>query len=145
MLQKIKKKLRNILNRARAAQNERAWGLMTRKGSPMLHALEGGEKIWLYPDSKLSQSILCGNFEGTECTFLRRFLRSGDVFVDIGANIGLHTIIASSCVGPKGHIYAFEPSEQTFSRLKSNIATNEFLERNCNAHCPFGTNVGPYR
>ena len=36
-------------------------------------------------------------------------LRPGDVMVDVGANLGLHALLGASCVGPNGHVYAFEP------------------------------------
>jgi len=36
-------------------------------------------------------------------------VQSGDVFYDIGANIGLYTLVAGKRVGPAGMVYAFEP------------------------------------
>jgi FkbM family methyltransferase len=55
-------------------------------------------------------------------------LTSGDVFVDVGANAGLYTILASEAVGPRGRVLAFEPSRDEFCRLAwavwANRATN---------------------
>jgi FkbM family methyltransferase len=70
--------------------------------------------------------IYCRYFEATERTFLNDFLRPGDVFVDVGANIGLFTLIAAICVGPKGRVFAFEPTLATFERLVDNIRLNDF-------------------
>jgi len=70
--------------------------------------------------------IYCRHFEAIERTFLNDFLRPGDVFVDVGANIGLFTLIAAICVGPKGRVFAFEPTTATFGRLVDNVRLNDF-------------------
>jgi FkbM family methyltransferase len=50
-------------------------------------------------------------------------LRCGDVFLDVGANIGLYSIYAGS-IQPDCRIYAFEPAFQNYNRLCSNIILN---------------------
>lgn len=52
--------------------------------------------------------------------FLRTFLRDGDVFLDVGANIGYFTRIASKAVGTTGHVHAFEPMPQAIRLLRKN-------------------------
>jgi len=51
-------------------------------------------------------------------------LRKGDIFIDVGANIGLMSIFASKVLGNKGLVYSFEPEPGTFSILKKNIEIN---------------------
>ena len=51
-------------------------------------------------------------------------LKHDDIFVDIGANIGFFSLIASSCIGEGGRVYSFEPSQREFIRLLSNIELN---------------------
>ena len=53
-------------------------------------------------------------------------LKSGDTFVDIGANIGYFTLLAASIVGEKGQVYAFEPSPLNRELIKENITLNGF-------------------
>src|SRR4051812_28375689 len=36
-------------------------------------------------------------------------LRTGDTFIDVGANIGMHALLAAWAVGPRGRVVAFEP------------------------------------
>ena len=48
----------------------------------------------------------------------------GDTFVDIGANIGYHSLLASHRVGPNGKVFAFEASPSIFALLQENIASN---------------------
>jgi FkbM family methyltransferase len=69
--------------------------------------------------------------------FLLHFLRPGDVFVDVGANVGAFSMLASGVVGAKS--LALEPVPSTFSALKLNIAVNG-LERMID---PFPVAAGP--
>lgn len=54
----------------------------------------------------------------------RNFLPTGGVVVDIGANIGYHSLLAGVCVGPTGKVVAFEPSRTIFRELSENIDLN---------------------
>jgi FkbM family methyltransferase len=54
---------------------------------------------------------------------LQRFLKPGSVFYDIGANIGLHSLIASSIVG-SGCVLAFEPGEINLRYFRQSIEQN---------------------
>jgi hypothetical protein len=56
-------------------------------------------------------------------------LRPGDVMVDVGANFGLHALLGASCVGPGGHVYAFEPVPSNCRLLERHIALNDFAGR----------------
>ena len=51
-------------------------------------------------------------------------MKEGDIFVDIGANIGLFSLIASRAVGNTGKVICFEPSPTTFVRLDENVKLN---------------------
>ncbi len=81
-------------------------------------------KINLYFDSVLCRLIYCDKFEWSERQFLNSYLRPRDIFVDIGANIGLFTLIASHRVGDNGKVYSFEPCLKTFQRLVRNVELN---------------------
>lgn len=56
--------------------------------------------------------------------WIKSEMKPGQVFYDIGANIGVYTIIAARQVSPGGKVYAFEPHGPNFSRLSDNIALN---------------------
>ena len=81
-------------------------------------------KIKLYRDSSLSESLYCYDFEQEEIAFLNKFLTKGDIFFDIGANVGLFTVHASKIVGANGKIFAFEPAKITHERLVENVKLN---------------------
>jgi FkbM family methyltransferase len=68
-------------------------------------------------------NIYCGLHEFEDMAFLLHFLRSDDVFADVGANIGSYTILASGV--RKARTLAFEPDPVAFSALLRNIALNQ--------------------
>jgi FkbM family methyltransferase len=55
-------------------------------------------------------------------------VKSGEVFYDIGANIGVYTILAARQVGSKGKVCAFEPHAANFARLIDNIVCNRLQD-----------------
>ena len=61
-----------------------------------------------------------------ELNYLETILSPGKTFVDVGANLGMYTLVASRIVGPPGRVIAFEPSLQSFPTLKENISLNGF-------------------
>jgi FkbM family methyltransferase len=62
--------------------------------------------------------------EGT-VRWIRDSVRAGEVFYDIGANIGLYTVLAGCRLGPQGMVYAFEPHVGNVHSLLANVALND--------------------
>jgi len=61
--------------------------------------------------------------------WLERSLRDGDVFYDVGANVGAYSLVAASLSGRDVKVYAFEPGVRTFESLSENIAVNGLHDR----------------
>ena len=57
---------------------------------------------------------------------LKSSLEPGDIFLDIGANNGFYSLLASPLIGRNGMVFAFELSVKTFERMKNNINLNGF-------------------
>ncbi len=55
---------------------------------------------------------------------IKSLITPGDVVLDIGANVGLHTVAFARAVGPQGHVYAFEPVPKMAERNSLNCALN---------------------
>lgn len=68
-----------------------------------------------------------GEWCEAELDCLGQILKSGDVVVDVGANIGTHTVFFSKKVGSGGLVYAFEPQRITYEFLCANLALNGLL------------------
>lgn len=91
--------------------------------------------IFLDPDSLAITPLVMENglWEPGETALFVASLKPGDVVVDIGANVGYFTLIASQLVGSEGRVYAFEPDPVTFRFLERNVALasagNVVLER----------------
>jgi len=66
-----------------------------------------------------------GIWEPEETRFLLATLRPGDVFVDVGANIGYFSLLASRRVGPAGAVLAFEPEAANYALLEANCRLND--------------------
>ena len=60
--------------------------------------------------------------------WINQNVKSGDVFYDVGANIGVYTILAASRTGNEGKVYAFEPHGANFARLVVNIMVNNLQQ-----------------
>lgn len=68
---------------------------------------------------------LFGTWEPDLAAFLRRRLRPGDTFIDVGANIGCVSALASRLVGPHGIVVAIEPYPVMIAALQETVAMND--------------------
>jgi len=67
-----------------------------------------------------------GMWEPNVEVFLRARLRPGDIFIDVGANIGYLTLLGAKLVGRQGRVVAIEASNSALEHLKANVARNRF-------------------
>jgi FkbM family methyltransferase len=73
-------------------------------------------------DITIVPSMLNGTYETNELGLFRSLLRPGMRVVDVGANIGMYSVIGSAAVGPTGSVVAFEKTN--FAFLERNLAEN---------------------
>lgn len=66
-----------------------------------------------------------GIWEPKLTRWIQRRLRPGDLFVDVGANVGYYSLLASKLVGDTGKVVAIEALPQTFSGLEQNLRKNK--------------------
>jgi FkbM family methyltransferase len=72
-----------------------------------------------------------GEYGGIEMDFLRQFCVPGNVIIEVGANIGAHTVGLARRVGAQGRVLAFEPQRLVFQTLCANIALNSLENVDC--------------
>lgn len=65
-----------------------------------------------------------GEWSPGDVELLRKLVGAGSTVVEIGANIGAHTVDLSRMVGPTGQVLAFEPQRIVFQTLCANLALN---------------------
>lgn len=70
---------------------------------------------------RIQRQMWGGCFEPHVTHCLKAFLRPGNTFLDIGANIGYHSLYAAKCVQSHGNVYAFDPDPGLFKHLRSNF------------------------
>lgn len=68
-----------------------------------------------------------GAFEPGTTATVRRLLKSGGSFVDIGAHVGWYTLLAARLVGATGQVWAFEPSPENASLIDKTLFINDVL------------------
>src|SRR6266508_2628239 len=68
-----------------------------------------------------SQIVDHGYYEPATAHLVERLLRPGMVFIDVGANIGQYTLVASGSVGMSGRVHAFEPHPAMHDVLGRNV------------------------
>lgn len=84
------------------------------------------EDIWIELNPRTGQSYLRGHAEIAIQEALAQHLRPGMVFYDLGANIGFFSLFGARTVGAGGHVFSFEPDEETATRLARNVQRNGF-------------------
>ncbi|HYR58741.1 MAG TPA: FkbM family methyltransferase [Chthoniobacteraceae bacterium] len=113
------------------ARHSARWDKVRNTPGAVVSRVAPGVRMKLYGDSLLCEMLYFGDFEPDTRAFFDAWLRPGDVFLDVGANVGLYTLTAARIVGPRGHVHAFEPCSQTFERLAENVQLNRFRNIAC--------------
>lgn len=80
------------------------------------------------------KQMYVGSYQPIISEIFRKYLKKGDTFIDIGANIGCLSAIAAGYVGENGQVHSFEPVPEYFRKLNAlskmnsryNIVTNQF-------------------
>ncbi|MCA1323386.1 FkbM family methyltransferase [Herbaspirillum sp. alder98] len=87
-----------------------------------------GPLLFLREDMYIGRSLdLYGEFSELEAVLFAQIVRAGDVVVEVGANIGAHTVHLAQLVGPAGRVHAYEPQRVIFQMLCANVALNSLF------------------
>ncbi len=89
------------------------------------HDFRFGKIMYNVLDLYVGKSLkLYGEYSPGESALFSDILQPGDVVVEVGANIGAHTIRLAQLVGKEGKVIAFEPQRLCFQLLNGNVAIN---------------------
>ena len=91
-----------------------------------------GRMMYNVNDQYIGRSLdLYGEYSEGEVDLFRQILRPGDLALDVGANIGVHTIPMARFVGERGSVLAIEPQRPAYQALCGNVALNGLLNVWC--------------
>ncbi len=94
---------------------------------PIVVTLPGGSRLLCPPESNIAGAwAAVGLHEYPEMLFVLDLLRPGDLFLDVGANLGIYTVLAA---GHGSQVVAFEPNGDTRRALHQNVDLNQAGER----------------
>ncbi|MBI2053769.1 MAG: FkbM family methyltransferase [Candidatus Staskawiczbacteria bacterium] len=92
--------------------------------SPLLKEIKGVSFNFDFNDEDKARKMYFGAFQPAVEGVLKRCLKSGDVFMDAGANVGYFSGLAAGLVGKQGEVHSFEPVPKYFERLKQLAEAN---------------------
>jgi FkbM family methyltransferase len=92
-----------------------------------------GMKMYFDKNDQIISKTLAQEYtwEENEINFLRKKISPKMRLIDIGANIGYHTLLFAKWVGPQGKVYSFEPDYSNFKLLIKNITANKINNVSC--------------
>jgi FkbM family methyltransferase len=101
-------------------------------------------------DASVSVQILAGAYEPHVAATLDRILGAGDVFVDVGANVGYHSFRAVRRIGPTGRVIAVEANPENARLIARTIDVNSLTNvelvplalSDRRGHVVFGSHLG---
>ncbi len=119
----------NAATPVRGALRYLAWNVARRLiDTRFVTELPGGARILYSNRENYATLIYCnGLFDFETMLFVLHYLAGDDLFMDVGANIGMYTIIASAAAGARS--IAIEPVPATFADLAGNIRLNGIEDR----------------
>ncbi|MGB6193272.1 MAG: FkbM family methyltransferase [Terracidiphilus sp.] len=119
----------NRRQKTRAMLRFLQWQLGSRllPGPAVYEWMPGVRVIVRRGETGFTGNLYCGLHDFEEMAYLLHVLNSDDLFVDIGANIGSYTLLASGVKGARS--YCFEPAPSTYKRLMDNLAINHLSSR----------------
>lgn len=99
--------------------------LLDDDGPMRLKNCRRGYMLYSINDVTIGRSLdLYGEFSEQEAALFGKLIKPGDVVIEVGANIGSHTVALANFVGPGGKVIAFEPQMVLFQNLCANVALN---------------------
>jgi FkbM family methyltransferase len=118
----------SVIGRSVRTALHAAYRLQHRDGKPVDYQLPGGVEIQLIPEGEIVEFLSVQRFfESTELALVSAYLKPGMRAFDVGANVGLYSLLAQRLVGDQGIVWAVEPSAQTFELLRKNLSLNGCL------------------
>jgi FkbM family methyltransferase len=91
-----------------------------------LRQCRAGPMVYNRHDAYIGRSLqMYGEYSFGETLLFMQVVKPGDLVIEVGANIGAHSVDLARLVGPDGELHAFEPQRIAFQTLCANLALNQ--------------------
>ena len=118
--------------KGRTSSRERRFDLIEFPPFNQIADCRYGKMVFNRNDRYIGKSLnLYGEFSEGEVDLFRQVVEPGSVVVEVGANIGTHTLFFARQVGLEGAVIAFEPQRVVFQSLCANMALNSVTNVQC--------------
>lgn len=126
--------------------NSDSWpDLLSSSGMLMLKECRHGRMLFLRGDKYVGKALAhYDEYSENEVRLFAQLVTLGQVVVEVGANMGAHTVPLARLVGPTGAVFAFEAQRVIFQLLTANVAFNEAF-RVRTVHAALGAEAGTLR
>ena len=124
MKTRYKKLVRRIYNKLVRRIKKNYISLTNKK--EIVYKTRFGFKILLDLSKEVDRNIYLNDFENNTIDFFKKSLKKGMTVFDIGANIGIYSLIASNKIKKEGKVFSFEPSDWAYKRLLHNIKFSKY-------------------
>jgi FkbM family methyltransferase len=119
---------RRTLRLPRFRGRDRLAAAMRSMMRPAVSTVYSGLRMQLDPIEWIQIEILRdGIHDASTIRLYEQILGYGDTYVDVGAHVGFHTLVARSLVGPTGHLIAVDPQPYNCDRILLNAGLNGFV------------------
>jgi FkbM family methyltransferase len=114
------------LRRWQRAWKRHVWAPVLRQVHPEIDVALGNQRVRVDLRDRIIGTLLYvqGSYEAELLRLIGTMDLKGSICVDIGANLGLHSLAMSAAVGPSGTVFAFEPEAHNFHLLEHNLQIN---------------------
>lgn len=113
----LARSLRPLVNRLHSPRSDA-------EGLEAVVRLEGSLRLLINTCNLVERDAYFFGYEPELRRVVRRFLSPGNFAIDVGANVGIITLVMSKCVGESGVVWACEPNPAYVDKLRRNLALN---------------------
>jgi FkbM family methyltransferase len=101
-----------------------AFSVQLAEGDAVRCTVGGVELLCDAADAAVTPGLLSGRYEAHLTAVFERYCAPGMTVVDVGANLGYYSLLASKLVGPSGRVIALEPNSENCRLLLSSLRLN---------------------
>lgn len=84
--------------------------------------------------NKVEKKLITGRYDESHFDLMEQIVHSGDICLDIGANIGAYSVFLSKLVGPDGQVHSFEPVQHIRTKAIRNLHANSSRNTTMNSY-----------